>query len=265
MMVSFVDVHCHILPGIDDGPADWDEAIAMARIAFQDGTQTIIATPHQLGSFSQNKGCNIRPLVEEFQQRLATADIPLRVLPGGELRIEPSIITAIVREEALTLGGYHHHVLIELPHDLYLPIDALLADLARRQLVGVLAHPERNGGILRQPCLAVELADVGCLMQITASSLFGSFGPDCQQLAEWMLSERLVHLVASDGHGSRSRRPLLRCAFERIAELTSLEYAFELCCHNPARIAADQPISCESSNLAPCRSSGMGRRSAGWA
>jgi protein-tyrosine phosphatase len=242
MTINFVDIHCHILPGIDDGPPDWDEALAMARLAVDDGTSTIIATPHQLGGFSHNRGPDICPLVAELNQRLESAGITLRVIPGGELRIEPSMIAAVARGEALTLGDHQRHVLIELPHDLYLPLDSLLAEFARRNITAVLAHPERNGGMLRQPSLVAQLIDAGCLMQLTASSLTGAFGTVCQQLAESMLADDQVHFIASDGHGPRSRRPLMRRAFERVRELTSERAAVELCCRNPARVANNEPV-----------------------
>jgi len=242
MTFNFVDIHCHILPGIDDGPANWDEALDMARLAVDDGTTTIVSTPHQLGSFAHNVGGDIRPLVDELRRRLDAASIPLRVLPGGELRIEAEMIAAIARGDALTLGAHQRHVLIELPHELYLPIDSLLADFARRKIVAILAHPERNCGILREPSVIAELIDAGCLMQITASSLSGSFGAACQQLAERMLADDLVHFIASDGHGARSRRPLMRRAFERAGELTSEETAIELCHRNPERVANNRPV-----------------------
>ena len=242
MTISFVDIHCHILPGIDDGPRDWDEALAMARLAAEHGTSTIIATPHQLGSFSNNRGDAIRTLVTELQQRLDSAAIPLRALSGGEVRIEPGLAEGLARGELLTLGDHRRHVLIELPHELYLPIETILADLARKKLVGILAHPERNQGLLRRPELLAPLVDAGCLTQVTASSLCGTFGPDAKELAIWLLENGLVHVVASDGHGPRSRRPLIRRAHEFVEAIIDRQTADDLCCHNPARVAAGQSV-----------------------
>jgi protein-tyrosine phosphatase len=242
MTISFVDIHCHILPSIDDGPRDWDEALAMARLAAEHGTSTIIATPHQLGSFSKNRGNDIRALVAELQQRLDSAAIPLRVLSGGEVRIEPGLADGLARGDLLSLGDHRRHVLIELPHEIYLPLDPLLDDLARRKIVGILAHPERNQGLLRRRELLAPLIDVGCLTQVTAGSLCGTFGPDAKELAEWLLENGLIHIVASDGHGSRSRRPLIRRAHELIEAITDRQTADDLCCHHPARVAAGQCV-----------------------
>ena len=174
----------------------------MARLAVNEGTKTIIATPHQLGSFGHNRGDEIRRLVAELQLRLDDEQVPLKVLPGADVRIEPGMIERIIDGGVLTLGDHSRHVLLELPHELYFPIQSVLDELARRKLVGVLSHPERNAGILRQPDVLAPLAAAGCLMQLMAGSLCGSFGPICQEFVEWMLEEGLVHFVASDGHGS---------------------------------------------------------------
>jgi protein-tyrosine phosphatase len=131
---------------------------------------------------------------------------------------------------------------LELPHDLYLPLEPLMDDLARRHLVAILAHPERNRGLLRQPDLLQPLVDAGCLMQVTAGSLLGTLGPDTQEMAEWMVGRGLVHLVATDAHGPRSRRPLIGRAYERLRELTDESTADNLCIHNPAHVAAGRAV-----------------------
>lgn len=242
MTKSFVDIHCHILPGIDDGARNWEDALAMARLAVEDGTTTIVATPHQLGSWSQNQGESIRTLTAELNDRLTAENIPLTILPGGEPRFEPELLERLTAGEVLTLGDHGRHVLVELPHELFLPLDALLAELAGRQITAILAHPERNQGILRQPDLAAAVVNSGCLTQITAGSLCGTQGGEVQQFSEWMLGEGLVHLVSSDAHGPRSRRPLLSKAFRRICELVDEQTAEDLCCRNPARIAAGETV-----------------------
>ncbi len=242
MSQSFVDIHCHLLPGVDDGAQDVEESLAMARMAAADGTGTIIATPHQLGNFGQNRGDYIRARVNDLRQLLQAADVPLSVLPGADVRIEPGMMDALLRGDVLTLGDHGRHVLLELPHELYLPLESVLEELRRRKIVGVLSHPERNQGILRQPGVVAPLVDAGCLMQITAGSLCGTFGTPSQKLCERMLDEGLVHFVASDGHGPRSRRPLMRGAFERVAELTDETTASELCSVNPGHVAAGEPV-----------------------
>jgi protein-tyrosine phosphatase len=242
MNASFVDIHCHLLPGIDDGATDYEESLAMARLAVDDGTTTIIATPHQLGNFGHNRGDDIRRRVKELQQRLCEASVPLNVLPGADVRIEPDMAARLKSGDVLTLGDRRRHVLLELPHELYLPLEPVLEELWRYKLVGILSHPERNEGILRKPSVLSPLVDAGCLLQITAGSLCGTFGPACREMCERLLAEGLVHFVASDAHGPRSRRPLLRRAFERIAELADEMTAVALCSQNPAAVAAGDQV-----------------------
>ncbi|HVT26682.1 MAG TPA: CpsB/CapC family capsule biosynthesis tyrosine phosphatase [Lacipirellulaceae bacterium] len=242
MTISFTDIHCHLVPAIDDGAADWDESLAMARLAASDGIGTVIATPHQLGSFGHNRGDDIRHRVADLQQRLNQAGVRLNVLPGADVRIEPSMIDGLRTGDVLTIGDHRRHVLLELPHDLYLPLDPIIDELHRHGMVGVLSHPERNQGILRCPEIIAPLVDRGCLMQVTAGSVCGTFGPLCEQLSNWLLAEGLVHFVATDAHGSRARRPMLRRAFQRVIELTGEELAVEFCCENPAAVAAGKDV-----------------------
>jgi len=239
----FVDIHCHMVPNIDDGAKDWSESLAMARMAVADGIQTVVVTPHQLGNYRQNSGELIRQRTEEFQQTLKRQNISLRVLPGADVRIEPEMLELIGRGEVLTLADHRKHVLLELPHEVYLPLQPLLEQMSRKRLVGILSHPERNQGILRDTSPLEPLVRAGCMMQITAGSLMGTFGPPSKQLCEWMLARRLVHFVATDAHGISSRRPLIGRAFDRVAELTDSQTAIQLCCTNPAAVAAGQPIS----------------------
>ncbi len=242
MHEPFADIHCHLLPGIDDGANHWDDTLAMARMAVEDGISAVVATPHQLGSWSENRGEAIRSLVDECNERLSAERIPLTVLPGGEIRIEPGLIEELVTGELVTLGDHRRHVLLELPHELYFPIDGLMNELAARRITVLLAHPERNQGLLRQPDLAVDLVNAGCLMQLTAGSLCGMMGSHVDDMAVWMISEGLVHVVAPDAHSPRTRRPQMSRAYDRICELVDVATADDLCCQNPALIAAGRSV-----------------------
>ncbi len=239
---SFADIHCHLLPGIDDGAADLETSIAMAQMAVADGIHTIVVTPHQLGNFSHNQGDDIRQQTVLLQRVLAERRIPLEILPGGDVRIEDGMIEKIVSGEVLSLGDHHRHVLLELPHELYFPLDSILNSLEREGMTGILSHPERNQGILRDPGLLEPLVERGCLMQITAGSLMGTFGSRSQELAEWMLEHGLAHFVATDAHGNKARRPLLSRAYDRIAELVGEAVAGDVCTINPELVACGKPV-----------------------
>jgi protein-tyrosine phosphatase len=248
-----IDIHCHLLPGLDDGAATLDDALAMATMAVADGIQTIIATPHQLGSHASLSGDTIRAAVRRFQRVLDQRRVPLRVLPGADVRIEPDLPRKIRTGEVVTLADRRRHVLLELPHDVYVPLDRLLADLRSAGLVGILSHPERNRGILRQPSVLRPLVENGCLLQVTAGSLTGLFGLQIKHFSESLIEQGLVHFIASDAHDT-VRRPLsLRPAFQRTKELAGIEAAERLFHRNPAAVAAGQNVSshCQKSATLP--------------
>lgn len=217
----------------------------MARMAVDDGIATIITTPHQLGNYAVNTGDVIRGRVRELQQRLDEQRIPLQVLPGGDVRIEADLVQRIKRGEVLTLADHGKHVLLELPHEMYIPLEPLLDDLRHAGIAGILSHPERNQGLLEQRRLIPRLVEHGCLMQITAGSFHGRHGPQSQDMSEWMVQNGLVHFVASDAHGVKTRRPRLQPAFARIAELVGQPTAELLCCHNPRAVSEGHPVALE--------------------
>ncbi len=235
---QWTDIHCHLLPGIDDGAADPSATIAMARLAVDEGIGTIVATPHQLGGFRCNKGDQIRQQARDVQAMLDAESIPLRVLPGGDVRIEDDLVERLVDGSVLSLGDHRKHVLLELPHELYMPLEPLLAQLSRRGFVGILSHPERNGGLLKDRSLIEPLVADGCLMQVTCGSLLGTFGPASQKLSEWMLDAGLVHFLATDAHSPQSRRPRMKAAYNRACEIIGTAAADLLCQHNPGAVAA---------------------------
>ena len=214
----------------------------MAEMAVADGIKTIVATPHQLGSHAKNSGEAIRTAATEFQRFLEQQRVPLRVLPGADVRIEPDLPQKIRTGEVLTLGDHRRHVLLELPHDVYLPLDRLLDDLAAARLVGILSHPERNRGILHQPGVVRPLVERGCLLQVTAGSLTGAFGSQVQKFACSLVEQGLVHFVSTDAHSTKTRPPTLRPAFERLVELTGEKVALDLCCRHPAAVAAGDAV-----------------------
>lgn len=206
----------------------------MARLAVSEGIRTVVATPHQLGNYGRNRGETIRSQTAALRQLLAEHSVPLEVLPGADVRIEPDLVSKIRHGDVLTLADLRRYVLLELPHEIYLPLDRLLGELQAAGMVGILSHPERNQGILAQPRVLDNLRDRGCLMQITAGSLVGTFGPQSQAMAERMVVQGLVHFVATDAHGAKARRPLMRRAFERVTQLAGVEKANQVCATNPA-------------------------------
>lgn len=242
MPPTFVDIHCHMLPGIDDGARDHSESLAMALLAVDEGFDTVVVTPHQLGGYAHNHGDEIRVRAVELQEFFQSNGVPLKVLPGADVRIDDGMIEKLVSGEVLTVADHRKHVLLELPHELYLPLEPVLDALERRGMTGILTHPERNRGILNLPSLIKPLVERGCLMQVTAGSLMGTFGAASQAMAEQMCRRGLVHFLATDAHGPQSRRPKMLDAFARATELAGEKAAETWCCENPSLAAQGKAV-----------------------
>lgn len=239
-MITFADIHSHFLPGIDDGSKSWEDSLAMARQAVAEGIHLAVMTPHQLGNYSATTGDSIRDLTKQFQRHLVEHGIPLQVLPGADVRIDSDMIERLKSGDCLTIGDSGKYVLLELPHEIYQPLEPVLDSLHRIDMTGVLSHPERNQGILRNPSVLPDLIARGCLMQLTADSVAGVFGPTPQKLCDMMLQNGWVHAIATDAHSPRSRRPRMQAAYNHAVNLCGQAYADTICSAIPNAIAWGQ-------------------------
>ena len=208
----------------------------MARTALGDGTTSLIATPHQLGTNSHVSAEAIINGVSKLQSALHDKEISVSVRPGADVRIDPELPKLLKQGKVLTLADRRKHVLLELPHDTYYPIDQLLKSLRKQGLVGILSHPERNRGIIKNPAMMWDVVEAGGLLQITAASLTGAFGSSCQEIAELAVDEGLIHFIASDAHDTKNRPFGMRDAYDTICDMAGEKLADLVCCENPARV-----------------------------
>lgn len=241
--MNCADIHCHLLPGIDDGPKQWDLTLEMARMAVSEGIDTIIATPHQLGRYESNTGDIIRGLVLEAQRRLELAQIPLTVLPGADVRIRDDLPELVERREILTLGDRFTHLLIEIPPELSLSLGTLLDRLNRMGIVCILTHPERNHVASQNLEFVRRWVRLGGLVQVTMGSVTGRFGPLPRKVAKALLRKGLVHLFATDAHDASRRPPLVRDAYAAVSQIIGSEAAHDLFVRNPRAVAEGRPVS----------------------
>ena len=240
---QYVDIHCHCLPAVDDGPATTDEALALCRELTYDGVSVVIATPHQLGRFSDcNEASQIREAVSVLNEELRRSEIPLTVLPGGDIRVDERICQLLEADRILTLADGGKYMLLELPHEIFLDIQPLIAELASLGVQAIISHPERHRVLMRQPDLLLKWLANGVYLQVTAASLLGEFGSTVQKAAWHFLSSGWVSFVATDAHDLYGRRPLMRAAFETIGAELSVELARQVCIENPTRVLEGQNI-----------------------
>jgi protein-tyrosine phosphatase len=238
-----IDLHCHILPGLDDGPANLDFSLSMARAAVEAGTQLIVATPHIRADFDVDP-TEIEPRVDLFNDRLQRDRLPLRVLPGAEIGWASASDLDDAQLARLSLGS-GRRILLESPYGKK-PVDmeGIIGGLAERGFQSVLAHPERCPLFQRDLERLRKIVAGGTLCSITAGSMRGSFGQSVRTFAVEMLREGLVHDVASDAHDHIHRPPSLTDGFDDVkSELPGIErHTAWYTVTSPVAILAGNPI-----------------------
>lgn len=240
--MSMIDMHCHLLPGVDDGPKTMDDAVAMARMAASDGIRGMLCTPHWHPMIWPNEKGAIIQAVAQLRSRLAGEGIALQIWAGSELSLDADLDAGLDGGRLCTLNG-GPWVLLELPGSMPPPgIDEYLWSFHQRGYRIVLAHPERYDYVQRDPARLHAWVSMGVAVQITASSLLGRLGPETAQLCRQLLEHRLVHFVASDSHGLRSRRPMLSKAVEAAAEILGEASALHLVNRHPASVLRGEPL-----------------------
>jgi protein-tyrosine phosphatase len=235
-----IDLHCHILPGIDDGAADVSVSLAMARAFVADGVTTVACTPHILPGLYHNSGPQIRLAVTALQQALDEEGIPLKLVPGADVHIVPDFAGGLRAGHLLTLADTRY-VLVEPPHH---TAPARLEDMFFGLLVAgyvpILTHPERLTWITGHYDVMQRLVQGGVWMQITAGSLAGNFGRQPKYWAERMLDEGCVHIIATDAHDCVRRPPILGLGREIAAKRVGPAEAEHLVLTRPRGIIANE-------------------------
>ena len=232
-----VDVHCHVLTGLDDGPATLEDAVALCRMLVEDGVTTVIATPHQLGRYDRaNLAYMIREAVEVLQARLDVEQVPLVVKPGADVRVDERIIGMLDADEIVTLADGRRHLLLELPHEAYIDPLPLIRLLASRGVRAILSHPERHEHVSRNPKVVAPWLAAGALLQVTAGSLVGDFGSQAEQSAWDLLSAGRVQIIATDAHDTHRRPPRFSRAIDAVERRYGPEVARRVCIEGPNRV-----------------------------
>jgi protein-tyrosine phosphatase len=240
---EWVDVHCHCLPGLDDGPADMASALQLCRALADDGITTVIATPHQLGSYSdRNDAGRVRQAVDELRQALRDARIPIAVFPGGDVRVDPKVVALLKDDQILTLADGKRYILLELPHDVFINLQPLLVSLARDGIRAIVSHPERHAVLVRQPFHLLPWLEQGALLQVTAGSLLGEFGETSQRAAWDWVGSGLASIVANDAHGAVHRAPRMSEAADAISSHLGHAVARRVCIENPLRVLRGESV-----------------------
>jgi protein-tyrosine phosphatase len=230
-----IDIHNHILPGIDDGPAEWEESIAMCEMAANDGIRTIVATPHiNNGSFANNRE-KITKKVDELRERV-NGKLDLNILIGADMHVSCDLAERIKSKEIPTINN-KNHILLELPHEILPPhSEKLIFDMKVMGVTPIITHVERTLWIKGKIREIEKFVQMGALMQITAMSITGDFGSSAKMWSQKLLKEGLVHIIASDAHSIDGRPPLLSRALTAASSIVGKDAAYAMVTDAPSRV-----------------------------
>jgi protein-tyrosine phosphatase len=236
-----IDIHCHLLPGIDDGAKDMNEALALINLAVKDGVKRMVVTPHlHFGRFD-----NHLPVIESaflaLKKAVRKAKIEVELAYAAEVRLDSEILTLLALKKLPLYGSYNNQqfMLLEFPHS-HIPAgsDILVKHLLKHNITPVIAHPERNRDLLKSPDKIKAFVRLGCWFQVTASAITGYFGEECQELALTYIRQNYIQIIASDAHNLKRRPPLLSEARQKISRVFGEDKAQQLFYDNPYNITS---------------------------
>lgn len=247
-----IDIHHHLLPGLDDGARDLDTALAMAEMAIADGITHVVCTPHANHHYFFDPERNAA-LFAELQDAIVKrfGDV-LTLGLGCDFHLMFDNIEDAQRQPTrYTING-HNYLLVEFPDSAIAPNTAqTFYQLSLSGMIPIVTHPERNPILSRQPERMFEWLQAGALIQVTANSLTGRFGQGAEQSARWLLDHQWVHFLATDAHNTQSRPPRLRLAYDFVAEHYDAATAERLCVKNPRAAFYGEPLKTQPEPAAP--------------
>jgi protein-tyrosine phosphatase len=231
-----IDIHCHILPGIDDGPSEMQESIKMAEIAAHDGITKIVATPHIKNTL--HTVSSIRNSIAQLNKRLADLGISIEIIQGAD--VNAMLDVSLLKGYTINNTQY---ILVEFPHS-HLP-NSMREVLFKMMVQGyrpIITHPERNVSVIRDPRVLFELINGGVLAQITADSITGTFGIDIQECSRYLLKKNMIRFIATDAHSSHHRKPVLSQGLKAAEKIIGKEKALKLVTVNPEAVVKGRPL-----------------------
>jgi protein-tyrosine phosphatase len=258
-----IDIHHHLLPGLDDGARSLDISLAMVEMAIADGITHIACTPHASHHyyFDPEKNATLFAQLQDAVQRRFGEQITLGLGCDFHLMFD-NIEDAQRHPTRYTING-HNYLLVEFPDSAISPnTPQTFYQLSLSGMTPIITHPERNPILARQPERMAEWLKAGALIQVTASSLAGRFGQTAERAATWLLDHQWVHFLATDAHNTQSRPPRLRAAFDFVAQQYGLATAARLCIANPRAAFYGEPLEAQPEPAAP-HSVDSRRRAAG--
>jgi protein-tyrosine phosphatase len=251
-IAEMIDLHNHILHGLDDGAKVLEESIEMCRISFHDGIRTIVATPHILPGIYENNRSTILAKVQELNDVIkefgaknldSIAPLPndsiteLEILPGADVHFSFDLLQRFENEEIVAVNDQGRYLMVEFEFQgIPYKAEEALFQLLTKGIVPIISHPERNMEIGQRPKRYYEMIRMGCLGQVTAMSLTGEFGPEVKQIAEKLVQKNLIHVIASDAHSADRRPPILSSGVKAAGKIVGRKEAQKMVTEYPQAI-----------------------------
>lgn len=202
-----IDLHSHIISGVDDGSEDIEMSLEIAKLYVENGIDKVVCTPHYIEGAISYTPEKLKIKIEELKKELFQATIPLEIYPGNEIYINPSIVGKILEVQALTINN-SRYTLIELPmNDMPIYVKDVIYELRLKGIRPIIAHPERNSRVVNDPNILYELINMGALVQLNLPSLGGMYGDRVRDTGMKLLQHNMVHFVGTDTHTNRRRSP----------------------------------------------------------
>ena len=233
-----LDLHIHILPGVDDGAQDYEDSIGMAELALKCGIRTVCATPHanQMGRYENFYTYEFSRRYDRLQEMLRSNQLPLQILEGQEIMASDDMLEKILDGRLISLNGTQYY-LVEFPFGADPDwITDRLEDILSIDATPLIAHVERYYCVQYDPGFVYDWIQMGCVTQMNKGSIFGRFGSDVREVCMPLLNYELIHCMASDAHGPVRRTPWMRDAYEFLTKHFDLDYAEQLLTINPRNI-----------------------------
>ena len=236
-----IDIHCHILPGVDDGAKSIEESLAMLRKASAAGIEVVVATPHYIRGSYELDSLERQQITADLQKAADENGIDIQVKPGVEYYLTAQILEDFHRLKEFTINNNGKYILVELPmRDIPPSMDELFLNMVANGITPILAHPERNARICRNPNILFTFLMKGCLAQINIGSILGYFGKESKRTARTLLTHKLAHIVASDMHTPNS--PTLDQAVLAVEKLVGKEQAARMFVEIPRQILTGEVV-----------------------
>lgn len=238
-----IDIHCHVLNGVDDGPLDLENTLRLCRLAYSEGIRKIIATPHYI--IGETSSCDVEGKAAELNSVLRKNSIDVEIYPGNEAFIDYGLLDKLENGECITLNN-SRYLLVELPM-LEVPrfTYEVVYEIQLKGYVPIIAHPERNRVLCEKPEIIYKLVKDGCLVQVNSMSLMGLSGDRIQNTVKQLIRHRLVHFVATDAHSTGRRRPIMLGVRQALEGLCGEKAADRITFINPNAVLKDADIAVE--------------------